>query len=164
VASISSRPILWTKIDFPSGWTVVAVTPDFELETHRARAVLPSEVPHGDAVYNVQRAAFLMAQLARGNREGVREAMRDRLHQPYRSRLVPGLEEILAFDGCDGLIGVALSGAGPTVVALADRRAEEIAGALQEAFARRGVRSEARLLRADNRGLVRASTHQEERR
>ena len=163
VASISSRPILWTKIDFPSGWTVVAVTPDFELETHRARAVLPSEVPHGDAVYNVQRAAFLMAQLARGDRVGVREAMRDRLHQPYRSPLVPGLEEILALDGFEGLIGVALSGAGPTVVALADRGAEEIGGALREAFARCGVRSEARLLRADNRGLVRASPRQEER-
>jgi homoserine kinase len=138
----------------PAEWRIVAVVPEYELETRRARAVLPESVPHRDAVYNVQRAAFLIAQLARGHRDGVREAMRDRLHQPYRAPLVPGLDEILALD-CDGLIGVALSGAGPSVVALADECAEEIGGSIEALFAKHGVRSETRVLQADNGGLVR---------
>ena len=86
--------------------------------------------------------------------EAIREAMRDRLHQPYRSKLVPGLEEILALDGMDGLIGVALSGAGPSVMALADARAAEIGERVREIFARHGVGAEVRLLSADRRGLV----------
>ena len=154
VVSVSSTPILWTRMELPAEWRIVAVVPEYELETRRARAVLPESVPHRDAVYNVQRAAFLIAQLARGHRDGVREAMRDRLHQPYRAPLVPGLDEILALD-CDGLIGVALSGAGPSVVALADERAEEIGGSIEALFAKHGVRSETRVLQADNGGLVR---------
>src|SRR6266581_3673200 len=126
VASISGEKILCARTDFPADWTVVAVTPHFELETKRARAALPELVLHRDAVYNVQRAAFLMAQLTRGCREGVREAMRDRLHQPYRSPLLPGLQEILGMEELEGLIGVALSGAGSTVVALADGNESEI--------------------------------------
>lgn len=154
VASISGDPILTARTEFPGAWTIVAVIPDFELETRRGRAALPSEVPHRDAVYNVQRAAFLMTQLALGRKEGIREAMRDRLHQPYRAPLVPGLDEILELEA-EGLLGVALSGAGPTVVAFADGRAEEIGATVRSIFARRGIDSAIRSMRADNRGLVR---------
>src|SRR5262245_59379870 len=154
VASISGQPILTARLPFPAGWTVVAVTPDFVLSTRQARAVLPESVLHRDAVFNVQRAAFLMAQLGRGSREGVREAMRDRLHQPYRSPLVPGLEQILALDGIDGLIGVALSGAGPTVMAFADAHAGELGERMRGILAGQGVKSEVRLLECDLAGLV----------
>jgi homoserine kinase len=154
VASISGTPVLTARVPFPAGWTVVAVTPDFVLSTRQARAVLPQTVPYRDAVFNVQRAAFLMAQLGQGSREGVREAMRDRLHQPYRSPLVPGLEEILALDGVDGLIGVALSGAGPTVMAFADAHAAEIGERMRGLLAARGVAAEVRLLDCDASGLV----------
>ena len=154
VASISGEKILCARTDFPADWTVVAVTPHFELETKRARAALPELVLHRDAVYNVQRAAFLMAQLTRGCREGVREAMRDRLHQPYRSPLLPGLQEILGMEELEGLIGVALSGAGSTVVALADGNESEIGASIHEIFKEHGLESQVRLLKADNQGLV----------
>ena len=154
VASISGDRIRTARAEFPEAWTIVAVIPDFELETRRARAALPTTVPHRDAVYNVQRAAFLMTQLALGRKDGVREAMRDRLHQPYRAPLVPGLDEILELDA-EGLVGIALSGAGPTVVAFADGRADEIGAAIRSIFARRGIDSAVRRMRADNRGLVR---------
>ena len=154
VASISADRILCSRAEFPMSWTIVAVTPRYELETKSARAALPPHVPHRDAVYNVQRAAFLMAQLTRGRKEGVREAMRDRLHQPYRSPLLPGLEEILNIEDRDGLIGVALSGAGSTVVAFADANETEIGGLIGEIFKKHGIQSEVRFLKADNEGLV----------
>ena len=132
----------------------MAVTPEFELETKRARAVLPDHVSFSDAVFNVQRAAFLMAQVVQGRRDGVREAMADRLHQPYRSDLLPGLDEILDMSDRPGLIGVALSGAGSTVVAFADSSAVEIGESIRAVFARHGLASEVRLLKADNLGLT----------
>lgn len=155
VACISGAPILWSRLQFPAHWTVVAVTPEFELETKKARAVLPKHVSHGDAVFNVQRAAFLMAQLAQGRREGLREAMDDRLHQPYRSSLLPGLQEILELRDSEGLLGLALSGAGSTVVAFVDSHGEEIGEQIRQVFAGHEVASQVRLLKADNTGLVR---------
>src|SRR5205814_5405667 len=138
--------ILCSRAEFPMSWTIVAVTPRYELETKSARAALPPLVPYRDAVYNVQRVAFLMAQLTRGCREGVREAMRDRLHQPYRSPLLPGLQEILGMEELEGLIGVALSVAGSTVVALADGNESELGACIHEIFKEHGLESQVRLL------------------
>jgi homoserine kinase len=154
VSSISGKTILCSRAVFPPEWTVVAVTPDFELETKKARSVLPAEIPYEDAVFNVQRVAFLMSQLVQGRREGVREAMRDRLHQPYRGPLMPGLQEILEMDDEPGLIGRALSGAGSTVVAFADSCENEIAAKMCGVFRARGLNAEARFLKADNDGLA----------
>jgi homoserine kinase len=94
-----------------------------------------------------------MAQIVQGRREGVRQAMEDRLHQPYRSALVPGLAEILDMKDREGLIGVALSGAGSTVVAFADANAGEIGAEICRIFARHGLAAQTRILQADNRGL-----------
>jgi len=153
VASISGKKTLCSRAEFPSSWTIVAVTPDFELETRRARAVLPAQVPYRDAVFNVQRAAFLMAQLVRGRREGLREAMSDLLHQPYRCELLPGLRDVLAMEDRDGLLGVALSGAGSTVIAFADSHEGDIGEQISGIFSRHGLASRVRLLKADNQGL-----------
>ncbi len=153
VSSISGEEILCSRCDFPAGWTVVIVTPNLSLETRRARSVLPATVPHRHAVFNVQRAAFLMAQLVQGRREGVREAMADMLHQPYRSALIPGLSDILSMDDCEGLIGVALSGAGSSVLAFADSHEREIGAGIAKIFERHGLTSDVMLLEADNRGL-----------
>ncbi len=154
IASISGESILCSRSLFPSDWTVVAVTPAFELETRHARSVLPREIPHADAVFNVQRAAFLMSQIVLGRSDGLREAMADRLHQPYRSELLPGLREILSMEDCPGLLGVALSGAGSTVVALAEANAGAIGTAISRIFARHDLASQVRLLKADNEGMV----------
>ena len=154
VASIGGDKILCSKSNFPSEWTAVTVTPDYELETELARSVLPSEVPHRDAIYNVQRTAFLMAQIVQGRREGLREAMSDCLHQPYRSKLLPGLKEVLDMENCAGLLGVALSGAGSTVVAFADSNEAEIGVRIADIFSSHGLKSRTRFLKADNTGLV----------
>jgi homoserine kinase len=154
VASIAGASILSSRAAFPREWTVVAVTPDFELETKKARAILSEFVARQDAVYNLQRVAFLISQIIQGRREGLREAMRDRLHQPARGLLLPGLQELLEMEDCAGLLGVALSGAGPTVVAFADSDEERIGHRMREVFRRHGHGATVRFLKADNEGLT----------
>ncbi len=154
VASIHGNKILCSKSEFPKEWTAVAVTPNLEIPTEMARSILPPDISRKHAIYNIQRAAFLMAQLVQGRREGLREAMSDLLHQPYRSRLIPGLTEVLAMDHCEGLLGIALSGSGSTVIALAESHEAEIGALICELFKSHGLSSRSRLLKADNTGLA----------
>lgn len=153
VASISGDTTLCSKSEFPASWTVVAVIPDRGIETTAARAMLPTEISRRDAVYNIQRTAFLMAQLVQGRREGLREAMSDVLHQPYRAELLPGLKEALDIEPRPGLLGVAVSGAGSGVIAFADAHEFEIGACISDVFQAHGVSTQVRLLKADNDGL-----------
>lgn len=95
-----------------------ALIPDFKLSTHLARSVLPKEVPYADAVFNVSRAAVLLKALEHGDTELIRVSLADRLHQPYRSSLIHGYEQVqqLALD-C-GALAFCISGAGPTLLCL----------------------------------------------
>ncbi|GJM75671.1 homoserine kinase [Paenibacillus macerans] len=110
------------RIEPPADLEVLVAIPDFQLSTSKAREALPREVSLQDAVYNVSRTSLLTAALAAGRLDLIPAAMRDRLHQPYRAQLVPGMSRILAEAAEHGALGAALSGAGPTLLALADRR------------------------------------------
>ena len=115
---------------------------------------MPDSYSRKDAVYNIQRAALTIAALTTGNWSLIREAMRDRIHQPYRTQLIPGLEEILALQ-VKGLLGVALSGAGPTVFAFVDpKRADEVCNTLTRTFGKNGVEATAHLLEIDTTGRL----------
>ncbi|MDI3280954.1 MAG: homoserine kinase [Bacillota bacterium] len=120
----------------PRHLAVVVAVPEFPLSTLRARGVLPHSVPFSDAVFNVSRASFLVAALALGRLEDLGAAMADRLHQPYRAPLVPGLSQVLAEAQRAGAYGSALSGAGPSVMAFTPpERSQAVGKAMQEAFA-----------------------------
>jgi homoserine kinase len=154
VASMCGEKIFCSKSEFPPEWTAVAVTPNLEISTEMARSILPAEISRKHAIYNIQRAAFLMVQLVQGRREGLREAMSDLLHQPYRSKLIPGLKEVLAMNQREGLLGIALSGAGSTVIAFADSQAVEIGEDICNIFRSFGLSARVRLLQIDNIGLT----------
>src|SRR5262249_33722970 len=102
---------------WPDEIRVVIATPAMGLETKAARAALPASIGRADAVFNLQRITVLLQAVHERRYDALREALRDRLHQPYRAPLVPGLEEALAFEDPD-LLGVFLSGAGPSIAAL----------------------------------------------
>lgn len=104
----------------PEGWRAVLVLPEIPLATTRARSVLPQTVSRLDAIANVQRAALLTAAFAQGRGDLLREAMDDRLHQPYRIELCPLLLRLLPTAGKRGVLGVALSGAGPAVLCVVE--------------------------------------------
>jgi homoserine kinase len=131
---------------WPDDLRVMVATPEVTVATKAARRVLPAHVPLADAVANVQRTAVLVQALAAGDRRFLREAFRDRLHQPYRAALVPGLEAALAFDH-PSLWGVFLSGAGPSIAAIVDDDGRSVRGLFEELYARLGLQAAVRLIR-----------------
>ncbi len=142
----------FSRVPVPDGFAPVVVIPEFELSTEEARRVLPGEYSRADAVFNVQRSAMVVATLSSGNWDLLAEAMRDRLHQPYRAPLIPGLEQVLRMEE-DGLFGVALSGAGPTILALAaPEKATSVGQSIVEVFAAHGVVAKVLVLPIDTVG------------
>ena len=148
----SDGTVLSTRFDWPEQIRVVVVSPHSQLPTHVARAALPRTITRLDAVQNLQRTAIFTAAIAQQRYDLLWEAMRDRLHQPHRESLVPGLAEALALPHMPGLLGVALSGAGPSIVALVDDNDDEIGARIASCFKARNVESTTRTLAVDNRG------------
>ena len=148
----SDGTVVSTRFPWPAEIRVVVVSPHSQLPTHVARAALPRTVSRQDAVYNLQRTALFTAALAQQRYQLLWEAMHDRLHQPYRESLVPGLAEALALPRMQGLLGLALSGAGPSIVALIDDNEDAIGARIASCFEGRGIESTVRLLDVDNDG------------
>ncbi|KAF9276906.1 hypothetical protein BGZ68_009661 [Mortierella alpina] len=135
------------------GWAqeikAIAVIPDFEVATEDARAVLPDMYERADVIYNLQRIAVLTTALSRTpvNADLIHKAMSDKVHQPYRKHLIPGMSEMLEKitpKTYPGVVGICLSGAGPTILVLATENFDQIAGAVQEIFSRQpngGIKS-----------------------
>lgn len=110
---------VWS-VRVPMNGTVDFITfiPDFELSTEKARAALPAQVTHHDAVFNLARAALLAGSLTTGKLENVGVAVGDCLHQPYRFDLIPNGREIVHAARCMGALGAFISGAGPSIIAV----------------------------------------------
>ena len=135
---------------WPDDVRLVVATPEVGLHTSEARRVLPKDVPLRDAIFNLQRALLFVRALDSGRYEDLREAMRDRWHQPARAPLVPGLAEAMAFDDPD-VLGVCLSGAGPSILALATSTGVTRATALLgDLYKRLGMACTIRALSAHN--------------
>jgi homoserine kinase len=128
------------RIELPANYGVAMVVPDFVLSTSKARSVLPDSYSRRDAVFNVQHSALLIAALCTGSTDSFSAALQDRLHQPYRAALVPGFQEMLELQE-PGLLGCALSGAGPSVLVFYERGSEGVTRAFEELFARHGAGS-----------------------
>ncbi len=105
------------------GWQLLLALPTASLPTERARALLPASYSRADAVYNLQRTALLTAAFALNRGDLLRVAMQDKLHHPYRLEACPLLPLLLPLAAKSGILGVALSGAGPGVLLIADEDA-----------------------------------------
>ncbi len=142
------------RLNIHPSFSAVVGVPEFELATKRARAALPKTVPLNDAVFNVSRAILLVRALETGRTRGLNGLMADRLHQPYRARLVPGLANALAAAVEAGAAGAALSGSGPSVLALvAGGSGRRVGEALRRAFAAQRVKSRSLELSVDHQGV-----------
>jgi homoserine kinase len=151
--------VVAVKKRWPKMVRLIIVTPDLKLETKKSRAVLPPSVQRADAVHNLQRSALFVAALEERRFDLLWDAMDDRLHQTDRQSLIPGLAGILAMPRMPGLLGVALSGAGPSVVGLATERFDEIGKAIARHFERNGLDSKIRIMEAAQDGLVTTEKH-----
>ncbi len=147
------RTVVSAKFDWPAHIRVVVVSPHSQLPTHVARAALARTVSRAHAVHNLQRTALFTAAIAGERYELLWDAMQDQLHQPQRESLVPGLKDALALPRMPGLLGVALSGAGPSILALVTDHDEEIGARIANCFQSHKIESTTRTLKVDNHGI-----------
>ncbi len=133
---------------------VVIALPALRLSTAEARAALPAQVPLADAVFNVGHALFTVQALASGDEALLRWAVADRLHQPYRQKLIPGFAAVEAAARAAGAAAVALSGAGPSLVAFAGEGHAAIAAAMEAAFGAHGLAARTFVLPVAKEGVM----------
>ena len=126
------------RATWPESLAIIVATPEQHLATKASRAVLPEMISRADAIFNVQRVAFLLEALRSADFTLLREALDDRLHQPYRAAIVPGLKEALALRH-PSLLGVCLSGAGPSIVALAQHNLDQVSALLAGIYIRKSI-------------------------
>jgi homoserine kinase len=149
----NSDRVVAVKTNFPEQIKLVIVTPSITVPTHEARRALPPTYQRADIVHTLQRTALLAATCFSGQFELFPELFDDRLHQPYRQKLVPGIARCLRYRH-EGLLGIAISGSGSSVIAFVQKNESRIAHDLQKIFSDEGIQAEALLTSADNQGAV----------
>ncbi len=155
-----SEPLVVARLRPHRDLRVALLIPDHQVSTRRARRMLPKRVLHADAVFNLARAAAMVAGLREGRWDVLGEATRDRLHQPYRLSLMPKAEAVMAAALEAGAAVVTLSGSGPTVAAFCAGQGRAVAAAMAEAAAREGLDARTTVRRPDSAGArVEPATH-----
>lgn len=138
--------VTWTKVALPPGMKVIVAIPDFVINTRDTREALPHLVTMKDAVFNIGRVALMVAALQKGDLSILGTAMEDKLHQPFRSGMIPGFKKVISAARLAGARGVALSGAGPSIIALADNNYNLLADVMQKTFRECGVNARSMVL------------------
>ena len=142
--------IRWTRIKTPPDLRIVLAIPEFALNTKEMRKVLPQKVALHEAVFNLGRSALLVNALQNSDWDVLAEATEDRLHQPYRTPFIPGIEDMFSQIKKTGLAGAALSGSGPSVVSLTKMGSEEaISKIMKDSFLKAGITCRVFVLEAD---------------
>ena len=152
-AVFNGKKVEWVKQEVRTRLKFIAIIPDYELKTEAARAALPKQVTHKDAVFNLSRAALFSASLLTGKYENLRTAVQDRLHQPYRLELMPHAREVFDIAYTHGAYAVYVSGAGPTVMAIVDEDNTFFTGKMEFSMEAAGITGwKVRELQIDNQG------------
>ncbi|MHC1758194.1 MAG: homoserine kinase [Negativicutes bacterium] len=152
VSVMQGEKVICLRLPVPKQLQMVVCIPDFRLSTHKARQAIPATLPHQDAVYNVSRTALLVGALASGQIEYLSDALDDKLHQPYRAALIPGMTDVFAAGKAAGALGVTMSGAGPSLMAYTVEKTDAIGEAMVEAFQSHDVKSRYLCLGVDYEG------------
>lgn len=155
VSCISEKgEVCFSRMEILYPLKLQVIVPDFHLATTKARAIIPQHVKINDVIFNLQRTALTVAALMGGQFRFMHESLRDRIHQPYRASLIPGLEEILRLNEREipDLLGVSLSGAGPSVLTFFRGDGQQIFQRIQAIFNRHGVACRLIALEIDNLG------------
>jgi homoserine kinase len=120
--SSTSNKIVTQRLHWPAEWHLLVVSPKYSLNTPQARKILPREVKFEDALHNVQKTALMVAAITRNDDQAMNEALDDRLHEPYRAKLVPELSRLRQELTGEPIIGCVLSGAGSSVLVIVNEK------------------------------------------
>ena len=144
------------SLPVPDGLRWIVLVPGVSMSTAEARAILPASVTRADAVFNVQRVALLLASLQAGRSDLLSAALEDRLHEPYRMRLFSWMADVTKAARAAGALGCVLSGAGPSLLAVArdEANATNVARAMEQTLAAAGVKGAAHSLPVDTQGAA----------
>ncbi|ACG57283.1 homoserine kinase [Hydrogenobaculum sp. Y04AAS1] len=142
----------FNTIDFPEELKIIAIIPDIKIPTEEARKILPTKIDIKDAIYNIQRSNLLLSSLVLKRFELLKEAVKDKLHQPYRKSLIPFYDDIekIAYDS--GAKAVFISGSGSTIGIFALENEEIIGKTCVEFLKSKGVDGTYKMLSVDKEG------------
>ncbi len=148
--------IIYRKLQWPEDWDLTVCIPDFELSTSISRSVIPKDIPLPDAVYNLKHSAMLIYAIETADEELMSRALNDKIHQPYRVKLIPGMAEIMEkFKNEQGVLGCVLSGAGPTLLVISKNYStEKIKSITKEIWNGFGISADVRTLKVEEQGAV----------
>lgn len=149
---ITDDGLVHKKLEITEELSFIVLIPDFELKTEDVRKVLPTKISYTDAIYNLSRVALLTASFYDKDFKILKTAMEDRLHQDYRSRLIPGFYQLMDAAYNEGAIGFALSGSGPSVLAIAEQNANNIGKVMVDEYKKQGISSKFLIKTVDNYG------------
>lgn len=151
---LQGESVFYQKLALPPGLKMVLAVPDYSLPTSKSRAVLPQQISLPDAVSSLQRACFLIGSLANNDYNQLALAMHDPVFQALRQDFIPGFDQVIENARKAGAKGVTISGAGPSIIAFAVNKENEIGEAMQTAFAEAGINSQILILHPSADGLV----------
>lgn len=148
--------IIYRKMHWPEDWAITVCIPDVELATEISRSVIPTEVPIEDAVFNLKRMGMFVKALEDEDSELMKVALTDKLHQPYRQKLVPGLKELTqAFKHEEDVLGCVLSGAGSSMLIISKYNVvDKVQSVTQEVMDNLNVRADIRTLKVEENGAT----------
>lgn len=152
VSVTDDNEIYHNRIDVVPGLKFVALIPDFTLSTKSAREVLPTNILYKDAVYNVGRVSLLISAFNNGRFDLLKVALKDRLHQPYRGRLISGFDEIIKKCYELNCLGAYLSGAGPTIMTVINKEDNDLIIHMRDYFNKNNINWDIKELDLDLRG------------
>ncbi len=152
VVAATNGDLSYVKLDFPEELKVIIIVPELFLSTEDSRSVLPETYTREDVIFNIQRVALLIGALQKKDFSLLKEAVKDRIHQPYRCDLIPGFWEVLSQGYKEGAYAVYLSGAGSCIGALADNNFDNIGKAMCDVFESLGIDARYFVLEVDKEG------------
>ena len=144
------------KLTWPDEWDLTVCIPDFELSTNIARSVLPENVPLKDAVFNAKHLAMLVHAINNKDKKLMKLALHDKLHQPYREKVIPGMKEIMeAFKHEDGVLGCVLSGAGPSILVISHKYdLDKIKQTVRDIWEGQSIKTDIRTMKIEQKGAI----------
>ena len=148
--------IIYRKLDWPDDWAITVCIPDVELATEISRSVIPKEVPLEDAIFNLKRMGMFVNAVNKHDSDLMKLALTDRLHQPYRAKLVPGLKELSeAFKHEEDVLGCVLSGAGSSMLIISKNNiVEKVTSTTLEIMENLNVKADVRNLKIEQNGAT----------
>jgi homoserine kinase len=152
VSALINDTVRYRRFNVPPSLKFVVCVPDYEVSTEKARALLPKQVPLRDAVENLNRVALITSIFATGDYSLLRGLFDDKLHQPYRKKLIPMLDDVIAAGVEAGALAGWLSGSGSSIMCLTEQKEKAVAEAMSVVFARQRIRCDTHVLIADNDG------------